>query len=264
MDTTASPIDFGIPQFALRHLLFFGAAAFLGWILESTYRSLSERKFVNAGFLRGPFVPIYGFGALVVLAADRFTHSLPTPLRWTILSIAPSLVELCGGFIMEKALKVRLWDYSGEFLNFKGHVCLKFSAAWAILVTADVIWIQPFLVSSIARLTDRSLYLAGGGLISYLLYDTWQSASVYADFKRIMAQLKESLSAGKPLPIAHGLLAGKMPLEWKRFMRPLQSFPSLRNAARSLAKALPIEVLHRIERLRKRGSDARQRSREER
>jgi uncharacterized membrane protein len=60
-----------IPEKALYYFLYFGVMAFTGWIIEVIYRSVHEKRFVNAGFLSGPFVPIYGFGAVIITALSR-------------------------------------------------------------------------------------------------------------------------------------------------------------------------------------------------
>lgn len=57
-------------------LNYFIIYSFLGWILESVYKSLYEKKMINSGFLAGPFCPIYGYGALIMyLFLDRFENS---------------------------------------------------------------------------------------------------------------------------------------------------------------------------------------------
>ena len=57
------------------YVVLFAIYSFMGWILEVIYRSITQRKFVNAGFLFGPFVPIYGFGALFVILISHFSQS---------------------------------------------------------------------------------------------------------------------------------------------------------------------------------------------
>ena len=47
-------------------ILFFAVYAFMGWVIEVIYRSVSQRQLINAGFLFGPFIPIYGFGAVLL------------------------------------------------------------------------------------------------------------------------------------------------------------------------------------------------------
>ena len=48
-------------------LAYFIIYSVLGWIIESIYRSICERKIINTGFLKGPFCPIYGIGAIIMI-----------------------------------------------------------------------------------------------------------------------------------------------------------------------------------------------------
>lgn len=118
-------------------LLFFYIYCFLGWCFESTYVSLKKRKFVNRGFMKGPFLPIYGSGAIVVLFVT-------IPLRGNNVlvficgALAATLLELVTGICMEALFKVRYWDYSNQKFNFMGHICLSSTIAWGFLSIAMV------------------------------------------------------------------------------------------------------------------------------
>ena len=101
-------------------ILFFFIYCFFGWIWESCYVSAKERKWVNRGFLHGPLIPIYGFGALAVLfAAIPVRDDLV--LVYIFGMVGATLLEYVTGAVMEKIFKVRYWDYSGQPLNLNGH-----------------------------------------------------------------------------------------------------------------------------------------------
>lgn len=245
------PIDFGVPSGIVRLLLFFGATAFLGWLLESGYRSLVERRWVNAGFLHGPVVPVYGFACTGLLfASTRLSGVLPGPAYWAVLALLPSCFELAAGLILAKTVKAKLWDYSREFLNLKGYVCLKYGIAWAVLAILETRTLQPFLTGVLDRLSDRSLYLSGGALAAYLAMDTWRSISVYADFKRMMSRIGEAVAKGIPLPGVLGLRGKRLSLEWRRFLRPLRAFPELLVQVDAVRKGLPEEIREKVHALR--------------
>jgi uncharacterized membrane protein len=253
MANTASGlrIDFGLPSGIVELLLFFGATAFLGWLLESGYRSVVERRWVNAGFLHGPVVPVYGFACSGLLLASRYlSGTLPGPAYWAVLALLPSCFELAAGLILAKTVKAKLWDYSREFLNLKGYVCLKFSLVWAALAILETKAVQPFLLGLLGGLSERSLYLLGGALAAYLAMDTWRSISVYADFRRMLNRLGEAVSKGIPLPGVFGLRGKRLSLEWRRFLRPLRAFPDLLGQVDAARKELPEEILEMIHALR--------------
>ncbi|MEA4964520.1 MAG: putative ABC transporter permease [Oscillospiraceae bacterium] len=118
------------PSF-LQLMLLFLLYSFLGWCSEVVFAAATYGKFVNRGFLNGPVCPIYGYGILMVALLLRpLEHNLP--LLFLGSAILTSAVEFLVGFLGEKILKVRLWDYRSNPFNLCGYVCLKFSLLWGL------------------------------------------------------------------------------------------------------------------------------------
>lgn len=113
-------------------LAFFYVYCFLGWIFESTYVSLKQKRLVNRGFLRLPMLPLYGSGAVMMLWV-----SLPVrdslPLVYISGFIAATALEYVTGAVMERLFKVRYWDYSSQPFQLHGYICLSSSIAWGFL-----------------------------------------------------------------------------------------------------------------------------------
>lgn len=113
-------------------LTFFYLYCFFGWIFESAYVSLKERRLVNRGFLRLPMLPLYGTGAVMMLWV-----SLPVQnsLCLVYLSgvVAATILEYATGAAMERLFKIKYWDYSSQRFNFHGYICLSSSIAWGFL-----------------------------------------------------------------------------------------------------------------------------------
>jgi Predicted membrane protein len=86
------------------YVALFAIYSFMGWIIEVIYRSITQRKFVNAGFLFGPFIPIYGFGALFIILLQYFIHSWYFIPRLIIFGLALTVVEYMIGYFSEKIL----------------------------------------------------------------------------------------------------------------------------------------------------------------
>ena len=82
-------------------LTFFYIYCFFGWIFESTYVSLKQHHFVNRGFLRGPMLPIYGFGAVILLHVSLPLYDKPVALFLASM-VAATVFEYIVGVIMEK------------------------------------------------------------------------------------------------------------------------------------------------------------------
>ncbi|MDO4305016.1 MAG: hypothetical protein Q4D94_14000, partial [Bacillota bacterium] len=113
-------------------LFFFYFYCFFGWVFESTYVSVKSRRFVNRGFMRGPFLPIYGSGAIMMLVVSMpFQDNLI--LTYLAGCVGATALELVTGIAMESLFKVRYWDYSNQKFNYKGHICLSSTVAWGFL-----------------------------------------------------------------------------------------------------------------------------------
>jgi len=112
-------------------LIFFYFYCFCGWIWESCYVSLKNKKWVNRGFLHGPFLPIYGSGAICVLL-------MTIPVKENLIAvffmgmIGATVLEYITGTVMEMLFGIRYWDYSNVPLNLNGHICLFASLGWGI------------------------------------------------------------------------------------------------------------------------------------
>jgi uncharacterized membrane protein len=145
--------------------------AFVGWIIETTYRSFNENKFVNAGFLSGPFLPIYGFGAVIITSINIEVQKFPSILSWIITLLSPTFLEYFGSWIMEKIFKLKLWDYKNERLNINGRICLKFSVIWAFFAVIHILIIQPRIFKRIMILGPYYSHFIAGGLVSYFMLD---------------------------------------------------------------------------------------------
>lgn len=116
----------------IQWLFFFYFYCFVGWCFESSYVSACKRKLINRGFMRGPFLPLYGSGAIMMLVV-----SMPVRDNLFLVYIAGCLgataLEYITGVIMEALFKVRYWDYSNKKFNFQGHICLGSTVAWGFL-----------------------------------------------------------------------------------------------------------------------------------
>jgi uncharacterized protein len=114
-------------------IYYFIIFSIFGWIIESIYRSVNNRRFVNPGFLKGPYLPIYGFGALLILAGHTLLISHPLPARVLFYFIGLTGMEYAAGVALEKIFYIRLWDYSDQRFNLGRHVCLRFAVYWTLL-----------------------------------------------------------------------------------------------------------------------------------
>ncbi|MDE6926981.1 MAG: hypothetical protein K2P59_17335 [Acetatifactor sp.] len=116
----------------IQWLFFFYIYCFAGWCIESTHVSIHTRKLTNRGFMRGPFLPLYGSGGIMMLVVSMpFRDSIV--LTYLAGCVGATILEYITGVTMEALFKVRYWDYSNKKFNFQGHICLQTTLAWGLL-----------------------------------------------------------------------------------------------------------------------------------
>lgn len=118
--------------------------SFAGWLMESIYKTFLQKKLVNSGFLYGPFCPIYGIGTLIMLLfLNRFANNIL--LLFVTSVIILSVWEYIVGLGLEKAFKIKYWDYSDKKYNLQGRICLSHSIIWGILGVAFIKIMHPYI-----------------------------------------------------------------------------------------------------------------------
>ena len=120
----------------LNILFSFSVFSILGWILEVAYRSLRDRRFVKPGLLKGPYLILYGAGALILMGCVSLVHESNFLVKIFVYFAATTGFELISGFNAQYFFHTRLWDYSDQPFQYKGHICLKFSIYWILLAFA--------------------------------------------------------------------------------------------------------------------------------
>ena len=130
----------------------------IGWVLELFYRKFFEsvqnpqKRWVNPGFLTGPWLPVYGFGATALFAMS-FIETYISRIdaggifHYAIMIVFMALImtgiEFVAGIIFIKGMKIRLWDYTEEWGNIWGIICPKYTLFWAILSAAYYFFLFP-------------------------------------------------------------------------------------------------------------------------
>ena len=157
-----------LDNLTISHLiLLFAFYSFIGWVIEVVYRSASQREFINAGFLYGPFVSLYGFGAVFIILLESVIHQWPLPVKIITYGIILTFIEYLTGLILEKTFKLKLWDYSDNKFNLQGRICLLFSLLWTILALIFVTLIHPAVLSYFQSLKTSLIHVLS---VAFLLY----------------------------------------------------------------------------------------------
>ena len=141
----------------IQWLFFFYFYCFGGWCVESAYVSVRSKKLTNRGFMRGPFLPLYGSGALMMLVVSMpFQDSVV--LVYLAGCVGATILEFVTGVVMEALFQVRYWDYTGKKFSYKGHICLTSSLFWGVLtiLTTELIHVP----------VERLMYAIPGKVLS--------------------------------------------------------------------------------------------------
>ncbi|MDR0223244.1 MAG: putative ABC transporter permease [Oscillospiraceae bacterium] len=112
-------------------LLIFFTFNVMGWILESAIESLYHKRLINRGFLRGPYIPIYGVGG-IMLANVCMPFRENGFVVFAAGMCAATTLEYCAGSILERIFKKQFWDYSMLPFTYKNRVSLLSSLFWGV------------------------------------------------------------------------------------------------------------------------------------
>ena len=175
----------------LYHLLwFFFVYAFLGWCAEVGYAATKTGKFVNRGFLNGPWCPVYGFGVVIVLGClEPLSGNLPLLFLGSVA--LTSALEWLTGFALEKLFHQRWWDYSDEPFNLTGYICLRFSLMWGFACLFVVKLLHPTVVLAVDLLPRPLGWILLAGLCAALGVDLAATVSAIARLNRRLVLLDE-------------------------------------------------------------------------
>lgn len=191
-------------------ILFFYIYCVFGWIFESTFVSIKSKRFVNRGFLKGPMIPIYGEGAIMMIIAT-------TPVRGNIVLeymmglVGATALEYFVGALMEQIFKVKYWDYSKKRFNIKGYICLRSSLFWGVLsvLLAEVMHVPvegfvlslstPVLISAVAVITviftaDAVMSAKEAWDLRTILIAVTKAKEEVLELQRQLSDMKEELT----------------------------------------------------------------------
>lgn len=166
----------------ITYLLWFILYSFIGWLYETIICSIGQRHFVNRGFLNGPYCPIYGTGALLMIL---ILGHLTNPVALFLLgAIVACVLEYLTSYGMEKLFHARWWDYSKRLLNINGRVCLLGAVVFGLFSVLLILMIHPVIcrwVDAVPILYRRVLTVV---IFAGFIVDTVSSVCGMVDFQK--------------------------------------------------------------------------------
>lgn len=168
----------------ITYIFIFLTYSFLGWLIEviRIFFNPKYKKFVNRGFLIGPYLPIYGFGVVgITLFLNKYRYDISTIFFLSIFYCG--ILEYLTSFFMEKLFNARWWDYSNKKFNINGRICLETLIPFGICGVLILHWINPLLINIINKINNTSKTIIGYALLSLMIIDLIISFIIISKFK---------------------------------------------------------------------------------
>lgn len=178
-------IIFGIDGYEV--VMWFLTYSMMGWLVESIYMSFCNHKITNRGFAKGPFCPIYGFGALTVLFVLR-PYSDNSILLFFLGSFLATTLEFLTALVMKCIFGEIWWDYHEKPFNYRGIICLESSIAWGFYTLFLFMFLQNIVAAFVAMIPVRAGRVIGNLILIGYIMDF--SATIYRQKKE---NLQESM-----------------------------------------------------------------------
>ena len=171
-------IIFGIDGYEV--VMWFLTYSMMGWLVESIYMSFCNHKITNRGFAKGPFCPIYGFGALTVFFILR-PYSDNSILLFFLGSFLATTLEFLTALVMKRIFGEIWWDYHEKPFNYRGIICLESSIAWGFYTLFLFMFLQNIVAAFVAMIPVRAGRAIGNLILIGYIMDF--SATIYRQKK---------------------------------------------------------------------------------
>lgn len=174
----------------IQWLFFFYLYSFMGWCFESAYVSVCERKLTNRGFIRGPFLPIYGSGAVMMLVVSMpFRDNLV--LTYLAGCVGATMLEYITSVVMEALFQVRYWDYSHLRFQFQGRISLSSTLMWGLFTILSSRVIQIQIEKPVLRIPSKVMTGVTLVLTAFICADFALSFKAAVDLRKILVKMEK-------------------------------------------------------------------------
>jgi len=180
----------------------FYAGSILGWGIELLWRRFfssnnPQRRWINPGFLTGPYLPLYGFSLVILYGLSLIDVSfiknfyLQKTVLFIIMAICITIFEYIAGLIFIKNMKIKLWDYSNCWGNIQGIVCPLYTFFWYVLSAVYYFLIHPKIIDWLYWFTNHMAYcFVVGFFYGVITIDVWYSLRMMSRIRKFAAENK--------------------------------------------------------------------------
>lgn len=162
----------------------------LGWSLEVLLSLYEHKRFINRGFLIGPYCPIYGAGSiLLTLLLTNYENNII--ILFILSMVICGILEYFVSFILEKIFKLRWWDYTNMKFNINGRICLETLVIFGIFGVLLIKITNPFLLNILNQFNSNFLVIIAIILMSIFIVDIIISSNIVFNIKTITRNTKK-------------------------------------------------------------------------
>ncbi len=147
-------IDYNKSYDLKTYILLFFTFAMIGWIWEVFYHLVNHGVFVNRGTMHGPWLPIYGFGGIMILFFLKRFREKPFQLFLSSFILC-GIVEYTTAWYLETFKHLKYWDYTGYFLNIDGRICLEGLLLFGLGGCAFTYFLAPILDNIYKKINSK-------------------------------------------------------------------------------------------------------------
>lgn len=205
------------------YFLLFLAYSFFGWIMEVIGKLIQYKRFINRGFLIGPYCPIYGTGAILITFLLK--KYVDDPITLFIMAILVcGILEYITSYLMEKIYHARWWDYSQRRFNINGRVCLNTIIPFGLLGMFIIYVSNPFIIEKIEILPEVWLNILFWILLVMFMIDNIVSTNIISYVGKTNKEIGKDLDNTEEITrMVKEILSGKSLLH----RRLLNAYPKI-------------------------------------
>ena len=182
------------------YILLFTIYAVIGWLMEVSLSFIQHHKFINRGFLIGPYCPIYGFGGVAItLLLSNFMNIIDNVgivdslwISTIVIMFICGTLEYATSFVMEKLFHARWWDYHRFKFNINGRVCLETLLPFTIIGQIILRYANPVFLGLIGNIHQPWLHICTIVILAIFAIDVSVSYNIIHSFKKISNEAKDN------------------------------------------------------------------------
>lgn len=177
-------------QVILYYFLLFIIYSILGWCIEVTFCSIPRRKLTSRGFLIGPYCPIYGSAAIImILSLKRYIND---PIVIFIMgALIASILEYITSYAMEKLFNARWWDYSEKKFNIEGRICLQNSFLFGLLCLVLMYFVHPYIIKLVELIPEPYFLVISASAATTFIIDIIVTFNIMFKIRNITKSLRK-------------------------------------------------------------------------